>query len=173
MSEDGFRYDLMVEDALRGVVRTALIEARDKGLPGNHHFYITFKTQFEGVRIPPYLAERYADEMTIVLQFQFWDLEVHDDHLAVTLSFNDQRERLIVPYEAMTAFADPSVQFGLQFASSDDEGSEPTEGEEEAAMEEQTSDAGDSDNDPNDDSPGPDSGGSGEVVSLDQFRKKK
>jgi hypothetical protein len=158
MAEDLFRYDLMVENALRGVVRDALRRAVEHGLPGNHHFYLTFKTRAPGVEIPPYLIERYPDEMTIVLQYQYWNLEVEDLRFSVMLSFNDVRERLVVPFEALTGFADPSVQFGLQFQ----DGS--------------ASDSGDSDPDPTPPSGGGDApadGSSGEVVSLDHFRKKK
>lgn len=157
MAEDLFRYDLMVENALRGVVRDALRRALDHGLPGNHHFYLTFKTRAPGVEIPSYLVERYPDEMTIVLQFQYWNLEVEDKRFSVMLSFNDIRERLIVPYEAMTGFADPSVQFGLQFQDGN------------------ATSSGDSDPDPAPPEGGgaPADAGSGEVVSLDHFRKKK
>lgn len=163
MADDLFRYDLMVETALRGVVRDALRRAAERGLPGNHHFYITFKTRAPGVHIPDYLVERYPDEMTIVLQFQFWDLEILEDQFSVALSFNDIREPLTIPFEALTGFADPSVQFGLQFqqtadgdtpAGDDDDpdGGETPDGEDETAD---------------------DAAGTGEVVSLDQFRKKK
>ncbi|MCR9073391.1 MAG: ClpXP protease specificity-enhancing factor SspB [Alphaproteobacteria bacterium] len=161
MADDLFRYDLMVETALRGVVRDALRRAAERGLPGNHHFYITFKTRAPGVNIPAYLVERYPDEMTIVLQFQFWDLEILEDQFSVTLSFNDVREPLTIPFEALSGFADPSVQFGLQFqqTASDDAPS--------------GDDDPDSDGPSDDDSDSDDDAGTGEVVSLDQFRKKK
>src|SRR3546814_10403677 len=115
MAEDLFRYDLMVENALRGEVRDALRRALAHGLPGNHHFYLTFKTRAPGVEIPPYLVERYPEEMTIVLQFQYWNLEVEDPRFSVMLSFNDICESLVVPFESLTGFADPSVQLGTQF----------------------------------------------------------
>ena len=115
MSRDFMNYNAMVEDALRGVVRAALARAAQSGLPGNHHFYITFRTDVPGVQIPDYLHGRYPEEMTIVLQHQFWGLEANADHFAVTLSFNRVSERLVIPYAALTTFADPSVQFGLQF----------------------------------------------------------
>lgn len=115
MPEDTLRYDKMVEDALRGVVRDALaITARD-GLRGDHHFYITFRTRFPGVRIADYILARHPDEMTIVLQHQFWGLEVGDDAFEVTLSFSGLSERLRIPFAAVTGFADPSAKFGLQF----------------------------------------------------------
>jgi len=113
--KDVLRYDRMVEQALRGVVREALAVAASKGLPGAHHFYITFRTQLPGVAVPDYLAERYPDEMTIVLEHQFWDLEITEEGFSVTLSFQNKPEHLNVPFAAITAFADPSVKFGLQF----------------------------------------------------------
>ncbi len=158
--DDTLRYDKMVENALRGVVRGAVQEIVENGLPGDHHFYITFLTEYPGVEIPEYLHERYPGEMTIVLQFQFEDLYVDDEVLKVSLSFNNKPELLIVPLAAISIFADPSVNFALQFQPLD-----PEHG----------------------DLPDPDGGGSnedkadnskeeetkGEVVSLDQFRKKK
>ena len=109
------RYDQMIEEALRGVVRRALRQVAESGLPGSHHFYVTFKTGAPGVELTPRLREKYPDEMTIVLQYQFWGLEVAADRFAVTLSFNDVPERLVVPFAAVTAFADPAAKFGLQF----------------------------------------------------------
>jgi hypothetical protein len=148
---------------MRGVMIEALRLAATEGLPGNNHFYVTFKTTAKGVDIPGHLTERYPDEMTIVLQFQFWDLIIEDDHFEVTLSFNDVRERLVIPFDAITGFADPSVNFGLQFQllSTDDERF--------AAQHSQDQDDGPED----DNAPGSSAGASGEVVSLDQFRKKK
>src|SRR5260370_40204459 len=115
MSKDGLRYDKMVESALRGVVREAIASAVADGLPGGHHFYITFKTGAAGVEIGETLCSKYPDEMTIVIEHQFWDLTVSADSFAVTLSFNNRPDRLTVPFAAITAFADPSVKFGLQF----------------------------------------------------------
>jgi len=115
MANDGLRYDRMVEDALRSVVRKALIEVAEHGLPGNHHFYITFRTDHKEAEIPEALRERYPGEMTIVLQHQFWGLEIDERQFCVTLSFSDVPHRLVVPFSAVTAFADPSVRFGLQF----------------------------------------------------------
>ena len=113
--DNTLRYDKMVEQALRGVVRQAVEEVIESGLPGDHHFYITFMTDYPGVNIPDYLKDRYPGEMTIVLQFQFYDLEVDDERMAVTLSFNNIPERLEIPLAAITIFADPSVNFALQF----------------------------------------------------------
>jgi len=115
MSDDLLRYDKIVERALRGVVRSTLDQVIDHGLPGNHSLYITFRTGHPGVSIPQTLSNEYPEEMTIVLEHQFWDLEANDKKFEVTLSFNQVHERLIVPLEAITAFADPSVQFGLKF----------------------------------------------------------
>ena len=109
------RYDQMIEEALRGVVRRALRTVAEAGLPGSHHFYVTFKTGAPGVEVAPRLREKYPEEMTIVLQYQFWGLEVGAERFAVTLSFNDVPERLVVPFAAVTAFADPAAKFGLQF----------------------------------------------------------
>jgi hypothetical protein len=115
MTKDGLRYDRMVEAALRGVVRQAVSQAAENGLVGGHHFYITFRTDAAGVDISEHLRAKYPEEMTIVIEHQFWDLTVTDECFAVTLSFNNRPERLIVPFAAIGAFADPSVKFGLQF----------------------------------------------------------
>ena len=117
--KDLLRYDKMVETALRGVVREALARAATSGLPGTHHFYITFKTRHPGVKIPDTLHADYPEEMTIVLEHQFWELEVAEERFAVTLSFKSKPERVDVPFEAVTSFTDPSVKFGLQFQPGD------------------------------------------------------
>ena len=115
MSVDHIRYDLLTQDALRGVIRAVLSDAAVKGLPGEHHFFITFDTRADGVRMSARLKASYPDEMTIVLQHQFWDLAVGDEDFEVGLAFNGIPERLHVPLKAVKAFLDPSVQFGLQF----------------------------------------------------------
>lgn len=115
MSDEPLRYDKMVESALRGVVRQALGEVAQRGLPGQHHFYITFFTNFPGVTMAEHLRARYPVEMTIVLQYQFDDLRVEEDGFSVRLSFNNVPEPLAIPYAAVTTFADPSVNFALQF----------------------------------------------------------
>src|SRR6185437_5237385 len=102
---DLLRYDKMVETALRGVVREALARAAASGLPGAHHFYITFRTRFPGLALPEHLVTQYPDEMTIVLEHQFLDLEVQEDRFLVTLNFRSKSERLVIPFEAITAFA--------------------------------------------------------------------
>jgi hypothetical protein len=140
----------MVEGALRGVVREALARVAANGLPGAHHFYITFRTHFPGLGLPDDLARQYPEEMTIVLEHQFWELEVCEQSFSVTLSFQNRPERLTVPFEAITAFADPAVKFGLQFQPTADA---PTP---EAAASPQPEKV---------DKPG-------EVVALDAFRKK-
>jgi hypothetical protein len=116
MPVDHIRYDILVQEALRGMVRDVLTEAaKNKGLPGDHHFFITFDTNAEGVQLSDRLRAQYPEEMRIVLQHQFWDLKVGDDVFEVGLSFGGVPERLIVPLDAIKAFADPSVQFTLQF----------------------------------------------------------
>jgi hypothetical protein len=115
MAEDLIRYDILAQDALRGVVRKVLSEVARTGLPGEHHFFISFATKAPGVRISSRLLDQYPEEMTIVLQHQYWDLAVTDTAFEVGLSFNNVPERLLVPFAAIKGFADPSVQFGLQF----------------------------------------------------------
>lgn len=116
-------YDEIVQEALRAVVGRVLGEIQSGGseLPGAHHFYITFKTGAPGVSIPPTLRERFPDEMTIVLQNKFWELEVRDDGFSVGLSFNQIPSKLSIPFAAITAFVDPAVDFGLQFQATDAE----------------------------------------------------
>src|SRR6202012_2431423 len=121
MSEDILRYDLMIEAALRDVVRETMETVARDGLLGEHHFYITFLTKFPGVKVPEYLAKQYPEEMTIVLQYQFFGLKLDDDSIHVTLSFNNVKENLVVPIESITTFADPSVNFALQFQNSGDD----------------------------------------------------
>lgn len=159
MAKDELRYDRMIEDALRGVVRDILVRTAESGLPGNHHFYITFATGHDSVSMPDRLRARYRDEMTIVLQHQYWDLEVGEDSFAVSLSFDRAQQRLDIPFDAITTFADPSVQFGLQFQArnaSTEAAAETVEdiGAVEDGLRGQMQD------------------GAGEVIALDSFRKK-
>lgn len=119
MSKDVLRYDLMVQEALKGVVRKILTEAGRDGLPGDHHFYVTFRTTAPGVRVSQRLRDKHPDEMTIVLQHQFWDLSVSEHAFEVGLSFSGVPERLLIPFDAITTFFDPSVQFGLKFETQD------------------------------------------------------
>lgn len=172
--EDILRYDRMVETALRGVVKASLEEVIDyhkqhDSMPGEHHFYITFLTDYSGVKIPDYLRDRYPGEMTIVLQYQFSDLYVDDQKMQVTLSFNNVPEKLEIPLAAISIFADPSVNFALQFQPLGD----AIEDAELSILDEL--DGSDDDN-PDDDGSGgggkSSKGVTGEVVSLDKFRKK-
>jgi hypothetical protein len=189
MTKDGLRYDKMVERALRGVVREAIASAVADGLPGAHHFYITFKTGAPGVVVAEQLRSKYPDEMTIVIEHQFWELTVTPDAFAVTLSFNNRPERLTIPFAAITAFADPSVKFGLQFQETPSEASPqlgaPAGGEPALRLAE-ASDAAESPRGRKErpapklvtekpEGEGKQEGGAkkpGEVVTLDTFRKK-
>ena len=150
----------MVETALRDVVRQALREVARLGLPGEHHFYLTFATTYPGVDIPSHLSEQYPDEMTIVLQHQYRELNVTDDAMAVNLSFDNREERLTIPFAAISTFADPSVNFALQFqpvAEPDEQSSAPAQEMPEAEAEPAPMAVGES---------------GGKVVTLDTFRKK-
>lgn len=115
MPQDMIRYDILAQEALRGVIRKVLGEVAKAGLPGNHHFFVTFLTAAPGVRISSRLHEKYPEQMTIVLQHQFWDMQVTETQLEVGLSFGDVPERLIVPFSAIRGFYDPSVNFELEF----------------------------------------------------------
>jgi uncharacterized protein len=127
MPVDHIRYDLLTQEALRSVLRRVLADAAKNGLPGDHHFYISYATDAPGVRMSPRLREQYPQEITIVLQHQFWDLKVGEEAFEVGLSFSGVPEHLGVPFAAIKRFFDPSVQFGLQFES------EPVEAGEESA----------------------------------------
>ena len=159
---DEFDYPAMVQRALHGVVREALTRVAESGLPGQHHFYVSFRTRHPGVEVPDYLRARHPDEMTIVLQHKFWGLEVGDDMFAVTLTFQGRSERLVVPYAALTGFADPSVNFGLRL------GGDTVAAEQEPPPEEAPAEDGAADPAP----PAGETPASGSVVSLDSFRKK-
>lgn len=183
MTEHELRYDRMVEEALLGVVRRALNAVAEHGLPGNHHFYITFRTDHPDVVLPDHLRQRYPGEMTIVLQHQFWGLEVEEESFQVTLSFNDVPENLVVPFQAVVAFADPSVRFGLQFDVEDgDEEQEEEEGQDLLAglAEDGTPQDGAAVKSGKGDAKGDDAAaeedrsddGESKVVTLDAFRKK-
>ena len=173
MAEETLRYDKMVEDALRGVVREALVVTARDGLLGDHHFYITFRTHFPGVQMSDHVLARHPDEMTIVLQHQFWDLEVGEDFFRVALSFSGKSETLIIPFAAITGFADPSAKFGLQFQSLEDDEDE-NEGDENEGDENEGEDDGQSDESTTfgDDSNAAAADSAGKVVALDAFRKK-
>ena len=119
MATDHIRYDVLARDALRGVLRRVLTDAAEHGLPGEHHFFITFLSTADGVKLSPRLLAQYPEEMTIILQHQFWDLVVTEDRFEVGLSFGGIPERLVVPFAAIKSFLDPSVQFGLLFEPSE------------------------------------------------------
>lgn len=121
MPTDKIRYDLLVQEALRGVMRKVLGDAARDGMPGEHHFFITFRTDAPGVRISERTRERFPEEITIILQHQFWDLSVTEFGFEVGLSFSNVPERLSVPWEAVTGFFDPTVDFGLKFELQDPE----------------------------------------------------
>ena len=114
MAQDHIRYDILLQEATRGVVRKVMAEVAKTGLPGEHHFFISFLTKAPGVRISQRLLDQYPNDMTIVLQNQFWDLKVSETGFEVGLSFDDKPETLVVPFNAVKGFFDPSVQFGLQ-----------------------------------------------------------
>ena len=126
MATDHIRYDVLARDALRSVLRKVLTDAAAHGLPGEHHFFITFLSKAEGVKLSPRLLAQYPDEMTIILQHQFWDLVVTEERFEVGLSFGGIPERLGVPFSAIKSFFDPSVQFGLQFEPTDAADETPT-----------------------------------------------
>jgi hypothetical protein len=119
MATDHIRYDVLARDALRSVLRRVLADAAEHGLPGEHHFFITFLSTAEGVKLSPRLLAQYPEEMTVILQHQFWDLVVTEDRFEVGLSFGGVPERLVVPFNSIKSFFDPSVQFGLQFEPAD------------------------------------------------------
>ncbi len=185
---DHFRYDLMTQQALRGVVRNVLLEVvKKKVLPGDHHFYISFDTQAEGVRISERLRMQYPEQMTIILQHRFWDLTVNERGFEVGLSFGGIPEKLGIPFEAISGFFDPSVQFGLQFeevVEGQDRQSPANAGDKPAKKKRVAPPAAaappakpmavaEAAPEPKSEKPADPAGGGGEVVRLDRFRKKK
>jgi hypothetical protein len=200
MATDHIRYDLLAQNALRGVVRTVLADVAKKGLPGEHHFKITFNTGAPGVRLSDRMRAQYPEAMTIIMQHQFWDLRVDETAFEVGLSFGGVPERLAVPFEAVTAFFDPAVQFGFQFETLDaaaagaqsasnsgpvvDKRAVPLAagtGKGEAKQDSQPAansganlgaNPGAKAADKPDDPPPPEAGPGAEVVRLDRFRKK-
>lgn len=171
MATDHIRYDVLARDALRGVLRQVLVDAAEHGLPGDHHFYITFLSRAEGVKLSPRLLAQYPEEMTVILQHQFWDLVVTQDRFEVGLSFGGVPERLVVPFSSIKSFLDPSVQFGLQFETADAAAAivsddEPAKPEPAAAIAPPISAEHKDDDEP----PKPSEGA--QVVRLDRFRKK-
>jgi len=156
MTEDYLNYPALIDTAMRSMVRDLMRRVQVEGLPGEHHFYISYDTQHPGVRMSDQLRGKYPKDITIVMQHQFWDFKVEDAQFHVTLSFGGAPEKLTVPYAALTAFADPSIKFGLQFQVAQSDYTAPPEDpatqdfDEEIAGEE----------------------GVAEIISLDAFRKK-
>lgn len=169
MAEDHIRYDILAQEALRGVMRKVLAEVSRTGLPGAHHFFITFMTNAPGVRISTRLRERYPEQMTIVVQFQYWDLKVSESGFEIGLSFSDVPEKLEIPFSAVRGFYDPSVNFELEFdvktSAEDAAETEPAAAAPSKTKVEMVEDKGKAKK-PADDGKGAD------VVSLDSFRKK-
>ena len=190
MADDQIRYDILTQDALRGVVRKVLSEVARTGLPGEHHFFITFATHAPGVRVSSRLLTRYPEDMTIVLQHQFWDLTVNEHAFEVGLSFNGIPERLLVPFTAVKVFQDPSVQFGVQFEIAarpgqpkaespraiedldEDSYEQDSAAPEAAPAEPVTASAPTAEKEENEETPPPPAANEAQVVSLDAFRKK-
>ena len=170
MAEDLMRYDQLAQNALRGVVRDALRKIQRTGLPGEHHFYIAFNTRYPGVILSPRILERYPREMTVVLQHQYWNLTITDDRFEVELSFDNIPEKLVIPFNSVKGFLDPSVQFGLQF--------EVVPVEEQAAaktgevVEMGGTPKGETQATPESENEAPEDASEKKVVSLDAFRKK-
>lgn len=189
MADDLIRYDVLTQEALIGVVRKVMTEVAQTGLPGEHHFFITFDTRHPGARISSRLAEQYPEEMTVVMQHQFWDLNVSDTAFEIGLSFNGVPERLVVPFKAISAFVDPHASFGLKFdaaAAGADAGAPEGEAADAAGEQPESDAAGDgedhgaADTAPvseeavvaNDAAGDAASETGADVVSLDAFRKK-
>lgn len=189
MSLDHIRYDLLTQEAMRGVVRSVLKDAAAHGLPGEHHFFVTFDTRSPGVKLSTRMRAQYPQDMTIVLQHQFWDLKITDDVLEVGLSFNGIPEKLAIPIAAIKSFVDPSVKFGVQFTDATEPVTEapaektgptavltavPQKAKQEAG--EAKSDQNKPDSKPGAEKPSAEKSGtekpSAEVVSFDRFRKK-
>ena len=165
MTEDLIDFAKLIDSALRDVVRRALECATDSGLPGLHKFYITFETQKPGVSISSALAAQYPKEMTIVLEHQFWDLDITEDAFSVSLSFGGKREQLFIPFDAVSAFVDPSVKFGLQFSSAEGAriaGSSSGSDQLQEAIEDEETEISDTNGEAE----------NGTIIALDSYRKK-
>jgi hypothetical protein len=165
MSEDLINYAALIDDAMHVIVKKCLLLAARNRLPGKHHFFISFLTNYKGVQLSEKLRRKYPTEMTIVLQYQFDELQVTDKKFSVVLSFDGVKECVIVPFNALTAFADPSVKFGLQFRYVDEN---IIEDEDEFFTHEPVSSQDRDDNNPSDNNTAHDN-----VIKLDQFRKKR
>jgi hypothetical protein len=155
MADDALDYQALIREALRGVVQQAMHQVAEEGFPGEHHFYLGFRTDAPGVSIPAFLRERYPEEITVVLQNQFWDLEVDHEGFSVTLAFDADRSHIAVPWGALTSFVDPAAEFALRFpADGDGEEGEPTAEDEAEEPGEGSADA------------------TADVVDISRFKKK-
>lgn len=177
MPEDLMRYDLLAQDALRGVVRSALARVARDGLPGDHHLFIALDTRHPATQLSDKLRRKYPEEITIVLQHQFWNLEVRESEFAVELTFDNVLEKLVVPFTAVKGFFDPAVQFGLQFevkpaAASEPAGGEPSADASPPAKAARKTGAASGGGKQPRAVKTPGGGDARKVVSLDQFRKK-
>ncbi|MQW85885.1 SspB family protein [Sinorhizobium saheli] len=171
MGQDHIRYDILAQDALRGVIRKVLAEVAATGhLPGDHHFFITFLTGAPGVRLSQHLKAKYPEQMTIVVQHQFWELKVSETGFEIGLSFSDTPEKLVIPFNAIRGFYDPSVNFELEFDVAASEDEEEAESAEITAY--PLSEAEDAPADKSSEKPDGGPKGGASVVSLDSFRKK-
>ncbi len=159
MSKDQLHYPTLIDQAMRGVVRDVLRRVQATGLPGNHHFYISYSTLHSGVKMSDQLRAKYPKEITIVIQHQFWDFKVEDQQFHVTLSFGGTPEKLTIPFAALTAFADPSIKFGLQFQQSEMFEVDSISVDDVAKIAVEIA-------------PTDESGGEDKIISLDAFRKK-
>jgi uncharacterized protein len=171
-NSDVIRYDLIVQEAMLGVVKKVLTDTQKNGLKNDHHFYLTYSTCFEGVEIPSSLLEKYPDEITIVLQHEFEDLIVKEDHFVVTLWFNNVPAHLRVPFKAIKAFFDPSVKFGLQFNIINEEKNDALEEDNVADITATFKNSKDAHKDGDDSVNQKTEAGNNNIVSLDSFRKK-
>lgn len=172
MTQDQIGYAKIIDQAMRRAVREVLLQVEQGGLPGNHHFYLTFDTRYPGVSIDRELMERYPEDMTIVLQHQFWDFEVTEDYFTVSLSFSGKQKNLVIPFDALTAFADPSIQFGLQFQQTQpvpQSGLPDAESRSALTSDPVPPQPGNGKESSNTPGIGPDGA---EIITLDQFRKK-
>lgn len=183
MSDDQIRYDVLTQEALRGVIKKVLDEVVVAGLPGEHHFFITFNTTYPGVRLSKAIKERYPESMTIVIQHTFWNLKTSDTDFELDLTFNDIKEHLKIPFAAVQAFFDPSVKFGLQFDLDEETADQSADilaidGAHSDSKTNETSKEAAQEPDPEtdqseDENEEPKADASGEIVSLDAFRNKK
>ncbi len=158
MSNENIDYGNLMHDAMRGLIRKVLSQVQEDGLPGEHHFFISFSSQHPGVRLADWLVERFPDTMTIVMQHWFDDLEVGEEGFGVTLNFNDQPENMFIPYDAIRTFVDPSVEFGLKFESQEGPEAPPPEPKDKTRADDSAAQSDKAE-------------GEAEVVSLDAFRR--